>query len=390
MNKKIFTLSASVLILFLSAFMVNANSSEGFFSAGDMAETRVSAYNAEDDEDIHQYRRLRSVRDDNATIDDLDAPKVLRIVTIQNTAEYLHEDGLSSYSYFSEIGFLGLSNIIQFSEDYIYPDGTSKFNYHLFFDTAYINRGTGNIKPQYMIAVGVKTVKRQEISGKDHVGTSVTKTIKSYVEGRYLINLTDSARELGSDGSSTFPRRNDAYLTSDNRDRLAFVEAIHVYDDDRLYIVSELVNYGVTRDQYIITTESGEEFIDGDALDAMTKTVDGVPGKLSGTERMPDNKMMYGAYYQFSTWNNYHNDVCFSLRFVSPDALNPDESGADVRGNYEKRFYIESEATNRNPQENNKIAPEVGGWIRFRNGAATLERGILGVDAHPTDRKSVV
>jgi len=64
-----------------------------------------------------------------------------------------------------------------------------------------------------------------------------------------------------------------AYLYSGDKVRLAFVNAIHVYEDDRLYIVSELVNNGVTRDQYIITTENGEEFIDGDALDIMTKTI---------------------------------------------------------------------------------------------------------------------
>ena len=90
----------------------------------------------------------------------------------------MYEDGLSSDSYGKGINFLGISNSIQWPEEMPTYDGTVKFNYHLFFDTAYINRGTGNIKPQYMIAVGIKAVKRQEVSGKNHAGTSVSKTIK--------------------------------------------------------------------------------------------------------------------------------------------------------------------------------------------------------------------
>ena len=384
MKKSIFTFLVSVSLLFSVAFLVNANNAGGNFSAGDMAVTHSFMYNAEGDDDTQFYRRLRSIRDDHATTEGsehldpdaenpLDAPKVLRIVSALSSNDYLYEDALSAVSANrGGIGFLGATN---FSEEIIYPDGTAKFNYHLFFDTAYINRGTGHIKPQYMIAVGTKAVKRQEITGKDHTGATVTKTIKSYVEGRYLINATDSARELGSNGSHSYTIRDERYILQPSHDRLAFIDAIHVYEDDRLYIVSELVRNRVTRDQYIITTANGEEFIDGDALDLMTQS----DGKLAGKECIPDNSHhRYGAYYQFGTWDNYHNDVCFSLRFASPTAKNPDESGVDVVTNYEKRFYIESEAPDRNPQENNKIAPEYRGNIRINYGAAILERNTFG------------
>ena len=405
MNKKIFTLLVSVSMLLAVAFIVNANdfaadtTAERFLSASTVEANEMNTQadsgmevstpaSTRSDEDIQYYRRLRSIRDDNATTEGpdhldpeaanaLDAPKVLRIVIDRYPSYFLHEDGLSSYSVGRGIGFLGIANSSSafYQEGTIFPDGTVKYNYHLFLDTAFINRGTGNIKPQYMIAVGVNAVKRQEVSGKDPTGASVTKTIKSYVEGRYLINATDLARMPGSDGSPSYPTRNNNFLYDFDYDRLAFVDAIRVYDDDRLYIVSELRNNGVTRDQYIITTESGKEFIDGDLLDAMTKTVDRVPGKLVGKERIPSNNLMYGAYYQFSTWNNLHNDVCFSLRFVSPNAKNPDEFGADVCDNYEKRFYIESEAMNRDPNEN-PIAPYSGGWISSPNNAvAVLHRG---------------
>ena len=119
---------------------------------------------------------------------------------------------------------------------------------------------------------------------------------------------------LGSNGSFTFPIWNNDYFDYNSHERLAFVDAIHVYEDDRLYIVSELVKNGVTREQYIITTESGEEFID----------------------------------------------------------------------NLQKQFYIESEATNRSPNENNKIAPEEGGWISLGYGnVPSLIRGKLREDVFP-------
>ena len=392
MNKKNFTLSAFVLMLFLTAFISNANASVGSFN-DDGAEAQENDatdeqfhINAADNEDAVLYRRLSSIRDDNATTDagkSLDAPKTLRIVTANNPNNHLFEDGLSVVSIGRKSTFLGLANKEIFPEE-VYPDGTVKYNYHLFFDTAFINRGTGFIKPQYMIAVGVKTVEKQEVTGVNNTGSSATKTIKSYVEGRYLINATDSSRKIGSNGADNVPIRNPEYLLEPGYDRLAFVNAIHVYDDDRLYIVSELENLGITREQYIITTRNGDEFIDGDALDAMTKTVDGVPGKLVGAERVPTNNLMYGAYYQFDTWNNHHNDVCFSLRFVTSDAQNPDGAGADVSSNHEKRFYIESETKGRSYDENEKIAPAEGGWVSiYRDFVAVLTRGTLNEDAIP-------
>jgi hypothetical protein len=392
MNGKKTKLLATALMMFVASFIVKAeNVEEKFSEEDDRAQAKAgvdisSPISTMSTENISYYRRLRSIRDDNATTEGsehldpdaenaLDAPKTLRIVRYQNSSHFLYEDALSQSVFGKGINFLGLANE-SFNLEKLFPDGSVKYNYHLFFDTAFINRGTGHIKPQYMIAVGINAVKRQKISGKNHTGASVTKTIKSYVEGRYLINATDSARGFGYHGYGSGPSiiRNIDYIMSPDRDLLAFVNAIHVYDDDRLYIVSELVKNGVTRDQYIITTGSGEEFIDGDALDAMTKTVDGVPGKLVGTERKPDNSLMYGAYYQFSTWDNAHNDVCFSLRFVSPNVKNADESGADTNSNLEKCFYIESEAANRNPLTDSKIASDRGGWISIRNGIPAIIR----------------
>lgn len=324
------------------------------------------------------YRRLRSTRDDGATpegdgIDPtktetaLDAPKTLRIHRRANSNDYLHEDALSDAAYNYGINFLGSSNIVQNPEK-IAPDGMVKYNYNLFIDTAFINRGTGWIKPQYLIAVGQEVVPSQVVTGYDNCGDPVTRTIKPYIIGRYLVNATDSARTIGSDGSDSAPIRDARYIYDTSWDRLAFVDAIHV--DDRLYIVSQMNKLGLYPADYIIDGDDGKKYIDGDALYAATLK----GGKLANAERTPRNSAMYGAFYDFGTWNNYHNDVCFSLRFKDPYVINPDENGDDVSSNDAKAFYIESETTNRTVPGNRKIAPVQGGWIKLQNWVPVLSR----------------
>jgi hypothetical protein len=323
------------------------------------------------------YRRLRSIRDDGAKSDEqdktgtaLDAPKTLRIHRHANYNHFLHEDRLSADAYNYGINFLGHSTVAENPEKYA-PDGTVKYNYHLFIDTAYINRGTGWIKPQYLIAVGQKVVESQTVSGVDGCGDPVPgRTIMPYVIGRYLINATDSARILGSDGSNSTPDRDKRYILPANWDRLAFVPAIHV--DDRLYIISEMEKRGVTEADYIIIADDGEKYVDGDALRKLTLS----GGKLANSARTPTNSFMYGAYYDFGVWDNYHNDVSFSLRFTHPNVANPDENGQDLPNitNEDKRFYIESETTDRTIVGNRKIAPVRGGWVKLENFVPVLSR----------------
>jgi hypothetical protein len=155
------------------------------------------------------------------------------------------------------------------------------------------------------------------------------------------------------------------------------VPAIHV--DDRLYLISEMLKLGVTEDDYLVYNEDdGKTYVNGAKLRKMTEveTINGkpVPGKLYGYERVPDNSGMYGAYYDFGTWNNYHNDVSFSLRFAHPSAKNANAIGEGGSSNYGKRFYIESETTKRTVPGSRKIAPVQGGWIRINNYVPVLSR----------------
>ena len=320
------------------------------------------------------YRRLCSIEDDGASDNSdgaampYDAPKTLRFYTQLNNQEYLYEDALSGESANKGgINFLGLANAAQYKENEIYPDGTKKFNYNIFVDTAYINRGTGWIKPQYLLAVDVEVVNDPEPQELiDLCGDADYRALRPYVVGRYLVNATDSARELGSNGAHAYPIRDDRYIYSTSWDRLIFVNAIHA--DDRLYLVDQ---FGFSDSLYTITTREGKKFIDAQAL--YNLTLEG--GLLHGKARRPQHSGMLGAYYDFEEWQNYHNDVSFSLRFNRKDATNASEF--DGRGgsiNDVKSFRIESETTQRNPYGNRKIAPVQGGWVKIDNGAAVLSR----------------
>jgi hypothetical protein len=331
---------------------------------------------------------LNSIRDDNADpsgrlenvtgvgdVDKrLDEPRVLRIHRQLNKAEYLYEDALSAVSYNNRthINYLGSSNRFQNPED-----ETGKYNYNLFIDTAYINRGTGYIKPQYLIAVGNKSVDSlfniREVPNNSNPccgSSTVIDTIPAYIYARYLINATDSARGAGSSGlySETIINRDYVY---DLWDRFIFVPAIHA--NDRLYLLREVerkadIPYVIEIDSPVVEGSEGI-YYNVRALEDMVKR-----GVLK--ERTKESKGL-GDFYDFKNWSNYHNDVTFSFRFTIPEAKNADRiTGIDRDGvsNDMKRFFIESETTNRTPAGNNKIAPTLGGWIKLNNGVATISR----------------
>jgi hypothetical protein len=311
------------------------------------------------------YRRLNSMADDGAVKEwdgenpcPLDAPKIMRIYTQLNNREFLYEDAMSAEADNMGINFLGFANEVQFSD----------YKYSLFIDTAYINRGTGPIKPQYLIAVGVDQVGKRTVEGGiDGCGDPLPEiTIPAYIRGRYLINATDSARRLGSNGENGFPERDKRYISNGSWDRLAFVDAIHV--NDRLYIVSELQKRGV-RESYLVKGDDGKVYVNGDELGRLVE-------ELELPARSPFNSESYGVYYDFEDWKNYHNDVSFSLRFVKSYAQNADvETGEGGTDNDSKQFLIESETTNREPNGNRKIAPVQGGWVAINNGVPVLSRG---------------
>ena len=272
-----------------------------------MTESRTSAFSVEVD-DAPLYRRFNTTKEGEIASDDPDTVKFFRV---NNSADMLFEDAHSVYSEGKEINFLGINNNIQ------YPDAKRA----IYVDTAYVNRGTGYIKPQYMLAVGVHVVPGvdpvpcplEHNHGFDQNGNPLDKWTCShatpgtdgYVRGRYLINAVDSAKV---DGNYLDAIRDADYIWN-NQVRLAFVEAIH--KEDTLYILN------------------GEESALADPVDFST---------LKATKVRLDN--------------NLHKNVVFSFRLL--------EEGSD-------NFLIESAET-----DNNMIAPMQGGWVKIQNGVPVI------------------
>lgn len=264
-----------------------------------MPESRTSAFSVEVD-DSPLYRRFWTEKEGTFANDDPDTVKFFRV---NNPADMLFEDANSVYQQ-NGINFLGVSNSIQF------PDAKRA----IYVDTAYVNRGTGYIKPQYLLAMDVNIIPGIDAvpcpdHGFDPNCPHWTAGTDSYARGRYLINAVDSAKV---NGVYNAVGNRDADYIWNNQVRLAFVEAIH--KADTLYI------------------------LDGDKAELAD------PVDFAALDAASVKKIRLD--------NNLHKNVVFSFRLL--------EEGNDD-------FLIESAET-----DANMIAPMNGGWVKIQNGVPVI------------------
>ena len=271
-----------------------------------MTESRTSAFSVEVDESP-LYRRFNTEKEGSVAND---APDTLKFFRVNNPADMLFEDAHSVYSEGKEINFLGVNNNIQFPN----------VKRAIYADTAYVNRGTGYIKPQYLLGVDVRIIPGSDAvpcplehnHGFDKDGNALDKWTCShatpgttgYVRARYLINTVDSAKVAGNYRGVV----RDADYIWNNQVRLAFVEAIH--KADTLYILK------------------GDTANWADPVDF---------AKLPNKIRLD---------------NNLHKNTVFSFRLL--------EEGSD-------NFLIESAET-----DGQMIAPMQGGWVKVQNGVPVV------------------
>ena len=286
-----------------------------------------------------------------------DYPRTLKISTVANYGvDYIYEDQYSANSYGltcmncppfipysgNGIHFGGVENIftrdasINAGQNLLNPGTYSTLhmedpwhNYAIYVDTAFVNRQTGHIKPQYLLVVGPEF---NEFKGCYLCGDLIE--VQPWIYGRYLINATDSARLYPNNVHAQPGFRDQAYIWDSKWDRLAFVPAIHA--GDTLFILKE-VNYL----DYIQTDDFGVKYLNFKALEKAIK--DKAPGDI------------------INLANNYHKDVVWSMRFY-------------IQGDYEK-FMLESETTNRSNTTGRMIAPMSGGWVKEQNGVLVISRG---------------
>ena len=177
-----------------------------------------------------EYRKL-------VTTANLDTIKLYRA---DNEAQVVYEKKDTKASTLLErpVSFLNIDNVEQFKD----------INPALYADTAYVNRGN-NTRYQYLLGVNIE---HKEGWYCDEHGFTETPPCKhavpvSYNQGRYLINMIDTANILAADLKVSI--HNNPFINETEEGnkcaKLAFVDAIHVLTDsvdmtkaDKLYVIN--------------------------------------------------------------------------------------------------------------------------------------------------------
>jgi hypothetical protein len=311
------------------------------------------------------------------------------------------------------ISFLGMHNSAE----------TPKPNYSIFVDTAYINRGTGWIKPQYLLVVDPYNP-YEKGDCDPNTGGNLDGPNGNYVIGRYLYNtamyakaVSASARnKLGNNDLSNVlsevttaagdkvegyfyksdnfskvepientVKRNPngaAYTYDGNWERLAFTWAIH--KGDSLYVLKGVEP--AYKGQHIddpkalwqqLTKEYGSSgYIDFNKLITQNTADIYKEAFYPLGDRSPLPEMR--TYRTFRSYeavkaagktiglqaiinlaDNTHKDWVFSFRYI--------ERGASD-------FIIESETSERNTNVSSVILPVLGGWVKSQNGVPVITR----------------
>ena len=295
-------------------------------------ETRTSAFAIAPD-NTPLYRRF-----DSAVLEgnEGDAADTLRFVE-QYRGEYLQMEANENFMK-EGIKFLGI-------------DDADKSEVGLAFivDTAWVNRGAGNIKPQYLISIdrndfeGVPGEPCTE-SGPhfDHNGNVTDAAhcvhahmaVPGFQRGWYLINFHDIASDYSVKDAEANYKWNEY-------DRAGFMEGIRVADT--LYILRDEFK-GLANDK-----------IDFDALNQAEEDAKAAAEKA--------NKDYVSYKYVLSGDN--HKYVTWSMRFVDPEkAANEVEE--------DRSFLFESMNASENRDASEFIAPTKAAWLKMQNGCLVL------------------
>lgn len=320
------------------------------------------------------------------------------------------------------LSFLGINISAQYGET---------TNYAIYLDTAYINRGTGWIKPQYMFVVDPYIPEECEYCNPETGESGMLNS--QYVIGRYMYNTAMYAKEVADsvvqpDGSFIFAdtyydaekgegiavsedktesgylyrRKNfnkmqpiksrtirtpggEVYTYSGSWERLAFAWAIH--KGDSLYVLKgtdlEPMYKGATNDPHqlwlTLTKEYGEEGKYVDFAKLISENI--VPGSaykeayypLGDRSRYPEMR----TYYDFKPASALSPGKTIGLHAIIALDDNTHKDWVFSFRLIEKNaddFVIESEVSERDVVNGALIRPGYGGWIKFQNGVPVITR----------------
>ena len=290
-----------------------------------MSEQRTSAFNI-GKYDAPLYRRFNSLKLEG---NEGDAADTLRFVE-KYRKEYLQVEANENFKV-KGIDFLG-----------IYTPDFTKDGKSFIVDTAFVNRWSGNIKPQYLISIDRNDAPGKDAEpcplehnhGYDKDGKPLDKWSCSHATpatagfhyGKYLVNFADSVDHAAKSADYGWK----GYT------RAGFVKAVHM--GDSLYILT------------------------GQFADVTPATFD----TAAIHKAVKDKK--YAEEYIVDLQGDEHKLVTWSMRFVDPEnAANEAEE--------DRAFLMESQGIDR------EIAPTTGEWLKMQNGCIVLSGSLPGSES---------
>ena len=300
---------------------VGVDDNNVYLKAQNMTETRTSAFSVEID-DAPLYRRFNNAAlGENDVVDSLRFYENIRHEYLMDeTNKELQNEG---------VAYLG-----------IWTADKAKAGLSFRIDTAWVKRGLGYIKPQYLISVSRKDQvadkgtpcnepgghKDAQGNPTDEWGCVHAKPGKAgFNYGRYLVSFADSVAYVGKDKPYTDVK--GGYT------RVGFVPAIQTGDS-------------------LIVLVNGFENMKPEDLN-----VDDVVKAYKAAK-------IDGKYINDLRGDN-HKNYTWSFRYTNPDEANVTVEGLNS-------FLIESAAYEKRDGKLVSIAPEKAAWIKMQNGCIVL------------------
>ena len=300
-----------------------------------LGETRTSAFAIEEAESP-LYRRFNNVELEG---NEGDASDTLRFVEIYRN-EVLQIEGNENFKV-PGIDFLGI-----YTEDKA-PSGLS-----FIVDTAWVTRGLGYIKPQYLISI-----ERDDVAATPGVPCDATNHKHMDVNG----NPTDSAHcshAIPATPAIKFGKYLVNFQDSVNNDALNNVTSKYAWKEYTRAGFVKAINYGdslyILKDQFAGVTKAD---VNEDLLEEIIAA-----NKIALAKGEPA--------YIVNLTGDAHKYVTWSMRYVKPgDAIDKTflmESMKDVENNHP---IVAGKYDN---TSNGDIAPEYAAWLKMQNGCLVL------------------
>ena len=321
-------------------------------------EIRTSAFAVEID-DSPLYRRFNNEALGESATDGVDS--LAFVESIRN--EYLMDEWNKNLQD-KDVDYVGIWN-------------KDKAEGRLFFhiDTTWVNRGLGNIKPQYLISVarndqpgtpGVPCTYEHNhydnngnLVDAAHCGHAI-QGHAGFAYGKYLVNFSDSVAALDARKAKVNPYKFSTNSSSNSAyTRVGFVKAIHA--GDSLFVLT-----------------NGFETMDPAKLDTATIIANYKKAKLE--------------HFIVDLVGDKHKNVTWSFRYVNPDnAGSVAKEGVDNAFLFESNVYgnqkdaVDGQYTTVYGDADKAIAPTSAvAWLKMHNGCLVLTDRAAQFDAVKT------